>query len=241
MFWHRIVLVMTGFAAALIVQVFPVPPSASRHIRKSLSNAIQTLSDHYALMLSCWNQTDSNVGLVSGRISIKVDELLSSLESSIALLRLEISSSPFGSQSLAQVNSICQETNWALGRLLYLSVSLPVELQDRLAHLTGIIDHRNIGDIMAVLSMIEQALRTGNALPEILPTPLVNRCLEYCQNSGLEILTSKDLIRDENYRKFCVAMSSYLKFLSAIDELVLVVKGSLGESHIINREFAGAV
>ncbi|PCG98916.1 Brefeldin A sensitivity protein-related, domain of unknown function DUF2421 [Penicillium occitanis (nom. inval.)] len=91
-FWHRIVLVMTGFAAALIVQVFPVPPSASRHIRKSLSNAIQTLSDHYALMLSCWNQTDSNVGLVSGRISIKVDELLSSLESSIALLRLEISS-----------------------------------------------------------------------------------------------------------------------------------------------------
>lgn len=232
---------MTGFAAALIVQVFPILPSASRHICKSLSNALQTLSDHYALVLSCWNQPDSNVGLVSERVSIKVDELLSSLESSIALLRLEFSSSPFGSQSLAQLNSICQEMNWALGRLLCLSVSLPVELQGRLAHLAGIIDHRNIGDTMAVLSMVEQALRTDNALPEILPTPLVNRCLEYFQNSGLEILTSRDLIRDENYRKFCVALSSYLKFLSAIDELVLVVKGSLGECHIISREFAGAV
>ena len=98
--------------------------------------------------------------------------------------------------------------NWALGRLLYLSVSLPVELQDRLAQLAGIIDHRNIGDYMAILSMVEQALRTGDALPEILPTPLVSRCLQYCQNSGLEILPSRDPIRDENYRKFCAAMSS---------------------------------
>lgn len=141
-------------------------PSALRHVCKSLSSALQTLSDHFTLVLSCWNQPDSNVGLVSGRVSLKVDELLSSLESPIALLRLEFSSSVFGSQTLAQVNSICQEMNWALGRLLYLSVSLPVELQDRLAHLAGIIDYHNIGDTMAILSMVEQALRTGNASPE---------------------------------------------------------------------------
>lgn len=236
MFWHRLVLVLTGFAAALIVQVFPVPPSASHHICKSLSNALRTLSDHYALMLSYWNQPGSNVGLVSAKTSIEVDELLSSLEGSIALLRLEFSSSPFESQSVAQVNLLCQEMNWALARLLYLSVPLPVNLQDRLTHLIGIIDHRNIGDIMAVLSMAEQAFRTGNALPEILPTPLVKRCLEYCQNSGLEIVITRELIRDENYRKFCVAVSSYLKFLRAIDELVLVMKSSLGECHTISRE-----
>jgi hypothetical protein len=89
--------------------------------------------------------------------------------------------------------------------------------------------------------MVEQALRTGNALPETLPTPLVNRCLEYCQNSGLEILTSRDLIQDGNYRKFCVAVSALFKISLAIDELVLVVKGILGESHIISRELSAAV
>ncbi|KAE8361491.1 hypothetical protein BDV27DRAFT_132999 [Aspergillus caelatus] len=240
-FWHRLVLVLIGFAAALIVQLLPLPPSASRHITKTLSNTLQTLSDHYALVLSCWNKSDSNVGLVAGKVSIEVDELLASLEGSIALLRLEFSGSPFDSQSLAQMKSICQEINWALGRLIFLSVSLPVELQDRLTHLAGILDHRNIGDIMAVLSMVEQALKTGNALPEVIPTPLLNRCHEYWQNSSLEIIQYRDLIRDKNYRKFCVAVSSYLKFLSKIDELVLVVKGSLGESHIISKELPEGV
>lgn len=44
---------------------------------------------------------------------------------------------------------------------------------------------------------------------------------------------SKDLVRDINYRKFCVAVSSYLKFLESVDELVLSLKGVLGEAHII--------
>lgn len=192
-------------------------------------------------MLSCWNQSDNDVGLVTGKVSIEVDELLVSLDGSIAVLHLEFSSSPFDSQSLAKVKSICQEINWALARLLFLSVSLPVELQDRLARLTGILDHRNIGDIMAVLSIVEQALKTGNALPEVLPNPLLKQCHEYWQNSSLEIIPSSDLIRNENYRKFCVAVSSYLKFLSAVDELVLVVKGTLGESHIISKELPQAV
>ena len=192
-------------------------------------------------MLSCWNQSETNVGLIAREVSIEVDELLASLDGSIAILNLEFSSSPFDSQSLAQVKSLCQEINWALGRLLFLSVSLPVELQDRFARLAGILDHRNIGDIMAVLSIVEQALRTGNALPEALPTPLLKQCHEYWQNSSLEIISTRDQIRDENYRKFCVAVSSYLNFLSAVDELVLVVKGTLGESHIISKELPEGV
>lgn len=225
-----------GFAAALVVQVFPRPPSASRHICKTLSNALRTLSDRYALVLSRWNQSDRNIGLVAGKFSIEADKLLASLDGSIALLRLEFSSSLFDNQTLAQVKSICEEINWALGRLLFLSVSLPVELQDRLAHLTGILDHRNIGDIMATLSVAEQALKTGNALPEVLPTPLLQQCHECWQNSSLEIIFSRDLICDENHRRFCAAVNSYLRYLSAIDEVVLVIKGTLGESHIISTE-----
>jgi hypothetical protein len=235
-FWHRLLLILIGFSAALIVQIFPLPPTSSRHICRTLSNALRTLTDHYALMLSCWSQSDSKVGVVAAKVSIEVSELLASLDGSIAVLRLELSSSPFNSETLSQVKSLCQEINWALGRLLFLSDSLPVELQGRIARLTGVLDHRNVGDVMAVLSVLEQALKTDNSLPEVLPTPLLERCGEYWQKSTLEIISSRDLIRDENYRKFCVAVGCYVKFLSAIDELVHVMKSALGESHIINRE-----
>jgi hypothetical protein len=220
----------------MIVQIFPRPPSATRHICKSLSNAIRGLSDHYALLLSCWGQPDRNEGMVAEQLALDVAESLSALDGPVALLRLEFSSSPFDSDRLAQVKSLCQELNQHLGRLLYLSASLPEELQHRLARQAGILDHRNIGDVMAVLGVVEQALKTGDPLPEVLPTPLLKRCFEYWRSHQIEIMLSKDLIRDESYRKFCVAVSSYLKFLAAVDDLVLVMKGTLGEAHIVSRE-----
>lgn len=240
-FWHRLVLVIIGLAGALVVQLFPRPPSASRHICKSLSNGIRTLSDHYALLLSCWGQSNSKVGLVSQQISIKVAAMFASLDRPIALLRLEFSSSPFDSETLSQVKSLSQDINQALCRLLYLSASLPMELQERHTLTLGVLDHHNIGDIMAVLSVVEQSLRTGNALPEVLPNPLLRRCYEYRRDANLDIMLSKEMIRDENHRKFCLAVNAYLKFLSALDDLVLVLKRTLGESHIISKELLEAV
>lgn len=158
------------------------------------------------------------------------------LDGPVALLRLEFSSSPFNSETLAQVKSLCQELNQHISRLLYLSASLPEHFQTLLARRASLLDHRNIGDIMAVLSDVEQALQTGDPLPEVLPTPILMRCFEFWQTHQVEIALSTDLIRDENYRRFCVAVNSYLKFLDAVDDLVLVMKGTLGESHIVSRD-----
>ncbi|KAJ5345463.1 hypothetical protein N7452_003467 [Penicillium brevicompactum] len=211
------------------------PPSASRHICKSLSNVIRSLSDHYALLLSCWGQGREE-GLAAEQIALDLAESLTGLDGPIALLRFEFSSSPFDSERLGQVKSLCQELNQNLARLLYLSASLPEHLQSRLARQAGLLDHRNIGDVMAVLGIVEQSLKTGDALPEVLPTPLLKRCHDFWLSRQVEITLSTDLIRDENYRRFCVAVSAYLKFLAAVDDLVLVMKGTLGESHIVSRD-----
>lgn len=194
------------------------------------------MSDHYALLLSCWGKPDREEGLVAQQLALDLAETLTSLDGPVALLKLEFSSSPFDSDRLAQVKSLCQELNQYLGRLLSLSASLPEHFQTRLARHAGLLDHRNVGDIMAVLGVVEQALKTGDPLPEVLPTPLLKRCFEFWKAHQVEIALSKDLIRDENYRRFCVAVSSYLKFLGAVDDLVLVMKGTLGESHIVSRE-----
>ncbi|KAA8641286.1 uncharacterized protein ATNIH1004_002026 [Aspergillus tanneri] len=219
-FYKRLVTVLLGFVAAFVVQIFPRPPSATRHTCKTLSNTVNTLSDHYALLPLTGAAPTPTAAVLSG---------------SIRILKLEMSIGPFDSQTVDQTRRLCQEMNQGLGRLLDLSSTLPIDFQTRLARNVGILDHRRIGDIMAVLSVIAQALRLGNPLPERLPTPLVKRCHESWQAGQNEQRLTIALVRDENYRRYCVAVSSYLKFLGAIDDLVLVLKRALGESHIVGQ------
>lgn len=241
-FYKRVVTVLLGLIAGLVVQIFPQPPSASRHIRKTLSNTIRTLSDHYALLLSTWNRPSaSRVDVVAEQISLDLAQSLLALQQPIQLLKFEISLGPFDQRTVHRTQEHCQIMNQALGRLLGLSGTLPAHLQDRLARTVGILDDQTIGAVMAVLGVIEQALKTGDPLPERLQTPLLRRSYEawYVQHRTAELST--ELVQDEDYRRYCVAVSSYLKFLSAIDDLVLVLKGALGECHIVDRWEEGSV
>ncbi|KAJ6445166.1 3-dehydroquinate dehydratase-like protein [Purpureocillium lavendulum] len=236
-FWKRLVTVLLGFLASFVVQLFPKPPSATNHVRKTLANTVRNLSDHYALLLSHWGHSDksSPLGAVADQISLDVADTLMSVNGAISLLKIEMSFGPFDQQALRATQEKCQYINQSLGRLLDLSATLPRELQDRLAHVVGIADDRAIGDIMAVLGIIEQALRTGSPLPERLPAPLVRRFFDSWQLQHRHAILTKTLVRDGNYRRYCVAMSAYFKFLSTIDDLVLILKGTLGECHVIHE------
>ncbi|EAU35537.1 conserved hypothetical protein [Aspergillus terreus NIH2624] len=241
-FWRRLLLVLIGVAAATILQIFPRPPSAARHISKTLSHMLRTLSDHYALLLSCWGRPSRrDAHLLAEPLTLHLAESLVTLDGPIALLRFEFSSSRFDSAALARVKTLTHSINRNLGRLLLLSAALPPPLQDRLARQTGLLDHRAIGDVMAVLAVCEQALKTGDPPPEILPAPLLRRAMEYWHDHPVDLALSPELMRDESYRRFCVALSAYLKFLGAIDELVLVVKGALGEAHLVSEELVDLV
>lgn len=89
---------------------------------------------------------------------------------------------------------------------------------------------------MAVLSVCEQALKTGDAPPELLPTPLVQRSMEYWRAHSMDIILSTEMLKDEDYRRYCVGISAYIHFLDGVDQLVLVIKGALGESHLVDWE-----
>lgn len=236
-FWRRLLLVLIGIGAGIIVQLFPHPPSAAKHISKTLSSTIRTISDHYALLLSCWGQENHLDGhILSGPITLQLAESLVMLDGPIQLLRYEFSSSRFDSESMDRVKRLCHSMNRSIGRLLALSASLPREYRDRLAKVTGLLDHRCIGEVMSVLSVCEQALKTGDAPPELLPAPLVQRSMEYWRSHSLDIILSPEMLRDENYRRYCVGISAYVKFLDTVDQLVLVIKGVLGESHLVAWE-----
>ncbi|KAH6607197.1 hypothetical protein Trco_003510 [Trichoderma cornu-damae] len=234
-FWKRLVTVLLGFLAATIVQLFPKPPSATGHVCRTLANTVRTLSDYYALLLSHWSRAGQEGPPIGAAViedlTLEAAEVLSSLNGSIALLKADFDPGPFDQAVLRQTQEHCQNMNQALGRLLYLSNTLPKEFQDRLVTALGMLDDSAIRNVMAVLAIVEQALRTGSPLPERLPVPLVRTCFAHAQHHNIEL--NKSLVRDENYRRYSVAVTSYLKFLATIDDLVLSLKETLGERHVI--------
>lgn len=235
-FYKRVVTVLLGLVAAFVVQVFPRPPSANRHIRMTLSGAIHTLSDHYSLLLSHWDREDTGpIEVVTDQLHVSLAETLLGLQGPINLLKLEINLGSFDQETLRLTQRSCQEMNKALTRLLSLSDTLPSDLQKRLVFHLGFLDDRMISAVMAVLEVVGQALKSEDPLPERLPTPLVNRCFETWHANRGAMDFSLAMVRDENYRRYCVAVSSYLRFLSAIDDLVVVLKAALGESHVVIR------
>jgi hypothetical protein len=235
-FWRRLLLVLIGIGVGTITQLFPHPPSAAKHISKTLSTSLRTISDHYALLLSSWGRGRGDGRLLAEPISLQMAESLAMLDAPIQLLRYEFSSSRFDHSSMEQVKTLCHGMNRNLGQLLLLSASLPHKYQDRLAQTTGLLDHRCVGEIMSVLSVCEQALKTGDAPPELMPTPLVLRSMEHWLAHPTDVQMSPEMLRDKHYRRFCVGLGAYIRFLSTVDDLVLVIKGVLGESHMVDWE-----
>lgn len=176
------------------------------------------------------------------QLALELYESLSLLDGPIALLGWEFSSSPWDSTMMRQVKTLCDDINLALASLTIKSVDLPETLQERLAEQVGLLDHQVISEIMAVLSVCEQALKTNDAPPELLPTPLLKRIIEYRRRENLsELHLNREMLKDENYRKYCVALGAYVRFVGALDDLVLVIKEALGESHIVSRDFLAKV
>jgi len=168
-------------------------------------------------------------------------ETLAAITGPIGPLRFEFSKSKFDSATLTRVLGLCVTINESLAQLLMYSVALPQNLRDRFAKLTGAVDHRVVGDLMAVLTLVEQALRTGDPLPAILPVPLVARSIDIARNLGStkdweRYALNLETTRGESSRKYCVLLNAFMQMLGAVDESVFVIKGAVGETQIVDLE-----
>ncbi|KIX09276.1 uncharacterized protein Z518_00355 [Rhinocladiella mackenziei CBS 650.93] len=261
-FWRRILLVLVGFAAAAIVMYFPRPPSAGRHYRRVLSATLSKFQDIYALFISEFprnHRGDDNKHRNPEPIStlektvIASADTLSTIAGPIQLLRFEFSSSDFTSAGLSQLTALATRVNFNLFQLFYYSSQLPDDFRRRLRLLSGVFEEHFVGDFMAVLSLLSHALETGQALPSVLSAPLTVRAFRdrviHTPGSKKEQHVRKLLgpvtramieNEQEGFRKYCVVLSALVGLLNAVDEMVLVVKDELGESHIVDIESWGA-
>lgn len=244
-FWRRTLLVLIGFMASAIVIFVPRPPSASRHYRRVLSSTIRSSKDLYALYVTSWSHSYSDLKETSEKQILANGETLSSIAGPINLLKFEFSSSNFDAETLTHVTNLCMTINQNLSQLLIYSPLLPSHLKERFARLSGALDQLVIGDLMAVLTLVELSLQTGAPLPAVLPVPLIARCVGLNrafarEGSGTtgqgDRFLSREMVREEGFRKYCVVLSAFVQLLGAADELVWRVKMAVGETSAVDVE-----
>lgn len=239
-FWRRTLLVMIGFTASAIVIFIPRPPSASRHCRRILSSTLRSSKDLYALYVTSWSHEYPDLKETSEKQILTNGETLGSILGPIGLLKFEFSSSNFDAGTLTHVTNLCMTINQSLGQLLMYSSQLPQHLKERFARLSGALDERVVGDLMAVLTLVEQSLQTGGPLPALLPVPLIARCVglnrAFAREEAGKGSLSMDTIKEEGFRKYCVVLSAFVQLLGAADELVWQVKTAVGETSYVDVE-----
>jgi hypothetical protein len=233
-FWHRLVLVLIGFAAAIIVNFLPRPPSANRHYRRVLAESLGSARDRYALFASSWTDPASDLMEVAEREALAIGEVLFSIAGPIKLTKLEFSTSNIDADTLSQACQLCIAMNQSITQLLLYTARLSPELKMTIIFPTGAADKDLVIELMAVLTLVQQALKTGDPLPAMLHTPLSAKSIEIARRrvNGRETaeLFLRDNVGDEGLRKYVSILNSLVQFLGALDELVLVLKRAVGES-----------
>lgn len=209
-----------------------------------MADSLRSSKDHLALLLVSWSSPQKDLGSVIQKAVIGNSETLNALPPRIALLKFEFTTTNFDAAALTKVRKLCQAVNISIATLFTYVVGLPPELKSRFAKTSGMTDERLVADLMAVISLLEQALKTGDPLPAILPAPLLLRAVEYGQSrSALRGGSGSDgdpydgvtttMIRQPTFRQYCVVIDAFTKLLMSVDELAFVLKGTLGEEHVV--------
>jgi hypothetical protein len=83
---------------------------------------------------------------------------------------------------------------------------------------------------------LQQALEAGTPLPAILPTPFMAKIL--LRRADTAPSRTKDQVLNDlagqGGRHWISAMNAYLCFLSAVDDVVMVIKRAVGEQNVVD-------
>jgi hypothetical protein len=104
---------------------------------------------------------------------------------------------------------------------------------------TGAAEENNIGATMAVLTLVQQFLCTGNPLPVVLPTPLLGRSFRIAQGRPVDEEDETEIISvlaEDAGRKYGSTLCAFVHLLGSIDDLVLVLKRTISETRDIDLE-----
>lgn len=234
-FWRRLLLVIIGFGAATLVQMFPRPPSAARFFRQTLATTLNTVKNQYALLSATRQNKPKDFEAVVQETGLSLAKTLVEIEPRMLLTKFELSTSNIGPDALINICQLCMSLNQSLAQLMVYSSRLPDQFRDRFFRATGAVDDRLVADVMALLTLAQHALTNGEPLPAALPGPLMERSLmsmkQQFEIERLDITKHDEaMFADPAVRKYVAATAAFVQFLGTVDELILVLKSALGET-----------
>ncbi|KAF4332435.1 hypothetical protein FBEOM_13765 [Fusarium beomiforme] len=238
-FWRRLVLVLVGLGATFITNSLPKPPSSNRHYRHLLSDSLSNIRDQYALFASNWKEPATDLRDVAEEEVLAAMEALFSVSGSIKLTVFEFSSSNFDTDTLSQIVQLCMLMHQAVAQLLVYATRLSEAQRAWVIPATGVTQQDMIPEIMAVLTMVQQTLKTDDPLPAVLHTPFLPRAIALSREQLTKLMHDNSIhnkygVDSEGLRRYVMILNAFLQMLAALDELVLAMKKVVGESSSIS-------
>ncbi|KAI0318290.1 hypothetical protein OF83DRAFT_1057097 [Amylostereum chailletii] len=244
--WRRFVLVTCGVVAAFIFSFFPPSNTLRGYQRGSLATAVAETGSVYCAIVSYANarHSEDTRQIMQALLAIR-----SKLKRSIVLrtnIIYEFSlRGRWPAERYQKIVELQLEISSLLSHLLSVTEHLEPSWSRAFLRRTRFLDADFQGDVLAVISLISTALRTGTPLPQITPAPLFERFLmhhhglnvvrhEADDDYGLPRTMTMDTLENEQYMCFCVGVSTAYGIITRLDRLMMATKELVGEQYHIH-------
>ncbi|KAI0344331.1 hypothetical protein BDW22DRAFT_1355705 [Trametopsis cervina] len=246
--WRRFVLVTAGVTTAFLASFLPPTMTLRSYQRRMMSTTVAEIGSVYCSVLSFAN-TQGTYEVDRGSIVQSLIAIRLKLKRSLVLranIVYEFSlRGRWPSERYHKILEIQLETAYLLSHLMSVVEHLEPAWRRAFLRRTRFTDADFQGDVLAVISMISTALRTGHPLPQITPCPLLDR---YMQNQhGLNVIRHEadddyglprtmtlDTLSNEQYMCFSVGCTTAFGIILRLDRLMLATKELVGEQYHIH-------
>ncbi|KAI0653782.1 hypothetical protein C8Q70DRAFT_927041 [Cubamyces menziesii] len=249
--WRRFVLVVAGVSAAFVFSFLPPSTTLRKYQRKTMSTTVSELGSVYCSIVSFAN-TREHQEVARGEIMQSLVAIRLKLKRSLVLrtnIVYEFSlRGRWPSHRYQKILDLQLQIAYLLSHLMSVVEHLEPAWSRAFLRRTRFLDADFQGDVLAVISMVSTALRTGNPLPQITPCPLLDRFMihthglnvirqEADDDYGLPRTMTIDTLENEQYlccRCFSVGVTIAFGIVLRLDKLMVATKELVGEQYHIH-------
>ncbi|KAG9311166.1 hypothetical protein JVU11DRAFT_8233 [Chiua virens] len=244
--WKRFLLVTIGVTAAGIFSFLPPSTTIRLYQRKTMATTTCEMGAIYCSVISFANtKKEGETAVIVQHILAIVSKLKRSL-----VLKQNV------------VYEFSLRGKWPAERYQRI-LELQVQILNLLSQLTSVLEQMEPawtlaflkrtrlsdadfqGDVLAVMSLISSSLRTGNPLPQVTPSPLLNRFMERHhglnvvheeseEDFGLPKVLTEETLESLQYLTFSVGVATAFAIVMRLDKLMVAVKELVGEHYHIH-------
>lgn len=237
--WRRFVVVLVGATAAFIWSFLPKPTTGRQVIRRRLAGGAFEIGNIYVRVSNFARDPrrtrTEEEGIRQMVVRANAKLLIINLRMRFATFEPPIQG-PWPGDKYERILILQREILDLLVAFVNNLTYMDHAWVEPLLRRTGWHDRELVGDCLAVIFMTANAIKTGAALPQIVPSPLIDRFyfrmdrIQETQAEGsLPRIISRETMEDPGYASFAVGSVITFAIINRIDTLLLVTKELVGE------------